>query len=69
MGGSVEVKSKLGIGSQFIIKIKTKCKINILKEKIDPESNLNDFKFIQRKEGSEEFEYYAMLLVQNLQIE
>jgi signal transduction histidine kinase len=31
MGGSVEVKSQLGIGSQFIINLKTKCTINVMK--------------------------------------
>jgi hypothetical protein len=31
-----------------------------MKEKLDPESNLHDFKFIQRKEGSEEFENHAI---------
>jgi len=27
MGGSVEVKSELGVGSEFIINIKTMCKV------------------------------------------
>ena len=27
MGGSVEVESEVGVGSQFIINVKTKCKV------------------------------------------
>ena len=28
MGGSVEVKSQLNVGTQFIINLKTKCQVN-----------------------------------------
>lgn len=35
MGGSVDVKSQLGVGSQFIIDLKLKCKNKCYKERID----------------------------------
>jgi two-component system sensor histidine kinase/response regulator len=60
MGGSVEVKSQLGLGSQFIINLKTKCKINIMEQKLDDCQNFKDFRFIFKKEGSENFENHTI---------
>ena len=60
MGGSVEVKSELGVGSEFIINLKVKCKRN-------PQFNTNSIMevaenslpFIYKKEG--ELEYVNLM--------
>ena len=43
MGGSVEVESKLGVGSQFFINLKLKCKRKPQIKPMDPSDNLKDF--------------------------
>lgn len=49
MGGSVEVKSQLGVGSQFIINLKTKCKVPVNRNDHINYDLDKDFKFIFRK--------------------
>jgi K+-sensing histidine kinase KdpD len=47
MGGSVNVKSQLKVGSQFMINLKTKCKIK--GRLLSSLENLNNFAFICRE--------------------
>jgi len=59
MGGSVDVKSQLDVGSQFIINLKLKCKTHQSKEQGSVESgvsNMHNFPFIFRNEGEEEYQ-------------
>ena len=54
MGGSVEVESEVGVGSHFIINVKTKCKVKkckILDE--DYQGSIND-PFVFIKKGCDE---------------
>ena len=59
MGGSVDVKSQLGVGSQFIINLKLKCKSE---GKLDLSSrnsqilNFHDFPFIFKNEDEQEYQ-------------
>lgn len=53
MGGSVDVKSEMNVGSQFIINLKVKCKTTINIE--SGVRNMHNFTFIFKKEGEEEF--------------
>jgi hypothetical protein len=50
MGGSVSVKSKVGVGSEFIINVKTKCKVKKyeLVDEIDEIQRTQPFVFVQK---------------------
>lgn len=55
MGGSVDVKSQLDVGSEFIIKLKTKCRnYNFPQIKLSPKKK--NFEFIFKKISSYDFE-------------
>ena len=55
MGGSVDVKSQLNVGSQFIINLKLKCKTQN-KGQESGVQNMHSFPFIFRNEGEEEYQ-------------
>lgn len=73
MGGSVTVNSKLGQGTDFVIEIKTKCKVTkpILKNKqqnlhANSESFDSDKNFIQLKKCLLEGDYNQLHNFNNL---
>jgi hypothetical protein len=56
MGGSVEVESQVGVGSEFIINIKTKCKVKkcLMPDGSYQGDNTDPFVFIKKGNFEEE---------------
>ena len=57
MGGSVDVKSQLGIGTQFIIDLKVKCKVKPHRGEIESSHlNFHNFPFIYKNKDDDEYQ-------------
>ena len=53
MGGSVTVESKVGVGSEFVLNIKTHCKIKKFKVEEGAQQS-QPFTFVQKKSEEED---------------
>ena len=63
MGGSVAVESEVGIGSHFIINVKTKCKVKKCKMADGSYLGANKEPFVFIKKGCEDVE--QTILIEN----